>query len=129
MHDPEVTYVSATREDEAIGIAVGAYLGGRKCVVFMQNSGLGVTINALNSLVLLYKIPLLFLITWRGETDSDAPEHSLMGKRTTKLLETLEIPTYVLGIEGAEETVSKACSTIDENKRSVAILIREGTLK
>ena len=63
--DPDVPYIPATREDEAIGIATGAYLAGKKPVVLMQNSGLGNSIGTLASLVLLYEIPLLLLISWR----------------------------------------------------------------
>src|SRR5207247_3393880 len=55
-------YLGETREDAALGVAAGAYLAGRTPVVIMQNSGLGVSLNALGSLHLLYRIPALLLV-------------------------------------------------------------------
>ena len=89
-------YVPATREDEALGIAVGAYMGGKSPVVLMQNSGLGHSINALMSLVLLYKFPILLIISWRGYRGKDAPEHLLMGKYMLKFLRTMKVPVRIL---------------------------------
>ena len=69
--DKDAHYVSATREDSAIGMAVGAWLGGKLPMVLMQNSGLGVSINALASLSVMYEIPTLLVISWRGEGGRD----------------------------------------------------------
>lgn len=124
----EVTYVPATREDEAIGIAVGAYLGGLRPVVFMQNAGLGLSINAISSLVLLYNIPLLMLVTWRGYSNNDAPEHNFMGSHTTSLLEAMEIPTFILEKENTGPTIQRAWESAQTTKGPAAILIREGVL-
>jgi phosphonopyruvate decarboxylase len=52
----------------------GAYLGGKRPLVVMQNSGLGVSLNALGSLHILYELPVLLLVTWRGYQGKDAPE-------------------------------------------------------
>src|SRR5262245_66114371 len=73
-------YLGETREDAALGVAAGAYLGGRRPMVVMQNSGLGVSLNALGSLHLLYRLPCLLLVTWRGYEGKDAPEHLVMGR-------------------------------------------------
>lgn len=129
MCDPEVMYIPATREDEAIGIAAGAYLGGRKPIVFMQNAGLGLSINAIASLVQLYRIPMLFLISWRGHTSLDAPEHHFMGSHTVRLLETMEIPTFVLSKENVEKTILNACNVTRERRGSAALLLREGIIE
>lgn len=96
--DQDLVYVPATREDSAVGMAVGSFLGGRKSVVLMQNSGLGTAVNALASLPCLYKIPLMLIVSWRGRV-KDAPEHRLMGRITLGLLESLEIPYLVLSPE------------------------------
>ena len=72
-------YLGETREDAALGVAAGAYLAGRMPVVVMQNSGLGVSLNALGSLHLLYRIPCLLLVTWRGFDGKDA--HREAGRR------------------------------------------------
>lgn len=129
MGDSEVMYIPATREDEAIGIAVGAYFGGRKSTVFMQNSGLGQSVNALASLVLLYRIPILLLVTWRGDTNQDAPEHLLMGKYTVKLLETMQIPTFIPDEKNVEETTKKALDSMEKTGGPVVVLLREGIIK
>jgi sulfopyruvate decarboxylase subunit alpha len=72
-------YYPATREDLALGLACGLTLGGQRCAVLMQNSGLGTCVNALQSLVDLYRVPLLLVVSWRGET-TDAPEHLEVGR-------------------------------------------------
>ena len=79
-------YLGETREDAALGVAAGAYLGGRRPMVVMQNSGLGVSLNALGSLHILYELPVLLLVTWRGYQGKDAPEHLVMGEVLTGLL-------------------------------------------
>ena len=64
-------YIPVTREDEGLGMCSGAQLAGKTPVMIMQNSGLGNSINVLSSLLLLYKIPTLMLISWRGETKEE----------------------------------------------------------
>jgi sulfopyruvate decarboxylase subunit beta len=64
--DPEIIHVPATREEEGVGICAGAWMGGRRPALLMQNSGLGNSINALASLDMLYGIPLLMIISHRG---------------------------------------------------------------
>jgi phosphoenolpyruvate phosphomutase len=81
-----------TREDAALGVAAGAYLGGRLPVVVMQNSGLGVSLNALGSLHLLYDMPCLLVITWRGYEGKDAPEHLVMGEVMPGVLDLFGVP-------------------------------------
>src|SRR5919201_1788810 len=76
--EPRYGYISAVREDAALALAAGAYLGGRQPVVFMQNSGLGVSVNAIVSLNQIYDIPALLVVTWRGRGGHDAPEHLIM---------------------------------------------------
>ena len=93
ISDPSMTYVGATSEGEAIGIAAGAWLAGRMPVMMCQNSGLGNAVNPLTSLNYPFRLPLLLIVTWRGQPDiKDEPQHELMGRITQKLLETMEIP-------------------------------------
>lgn len=92
IQNPDVDYVTSTSEGEAVGIAAGAYLAGRKAVVMCQNSGLGNTINPLTSLCFPFRIPILLIVTLRGELGlNDEPQHELMGQITGELLETLHI--------------------------------------
>jgi phosphonopyruvate decarboxylase len=90
--NPATDYYPETREDAAVGLACGAMMAGKRPVVLMQNSGLGVCINALTSMSLMYRTPCLLLITWRGCGGNDAPEHLIMGEITCRLLETIGVP-------------------------------------
>lgn len=129
LTDSDILYIPATREDEAIGIATGAYLAGKKPVVLMQNSGLGNSIGTLASLVLLYEIPMLLLISWRGYQGKDAPEHIIMGKTTVKLLEDIGVPTKILPKEKAEETISDSVKIMKEKNMPTAIIVRRGVIE
>lgn len=64
--DPFFTAFTATREEEAIGICAGAWMGGMRGVVMMQTSGFGNTPNALASLAVAYQIPVILLVSERG---------------------------------------------------------------
>ena len=129
LADPDIPYIPATREDEALGIATGAYLAGKKPVVLMQNSGLGNSIGALTSLDLLYKIPILLLISWRGYQGKDAPEHLIMGKTTIKLLEDIGVSTMILAKEGAEEVILNTVKIMEEKNIPTAIIVRRGIIE
>src|SRR5438132_10712585 len=80
-------YLAATREDEALAIAAGAWMGGKRLpCVFMQNSGLGNCLNVIASLHQSYEIPILLVVSWQGHHGKDAPEHILMGAVMPELL-------------------------------------------
>ena len=127
--DPDITYIPATREDEALGIATGVYLAGGKPVVLMQNSGLGNSINALASLVILYKIPLLLLISWRGYEGKDAPEHLIMGKSTVKLLEDIGVPVQVMSKDSPRAALSASIEEMNKKQIPAAVILRGGILE
>lgn len=127
--DPGVTYIPAVREDVAVGLAAGAYLGGKTPCVLMQNSGLGQCLGSLASLNLIYKIPSLLIVTWRGHGGRDAPEHEVTGKATTKFLDSIKLPYKRLTHENAEKTVSWSHRVISQKKVPAAILIPRGILK
>tara|TARA_Y100001970_G_scaffold293624_1_gene441769 strand:+ start:2871 stop:4022 length:1152 start_codon:yes stop_codon:yes gene_type:complete len=85
-------YICAANEGDAVAIASGAHIAGKKSVVLMQNSGLTNAVSPLTSLNYTFKIPLLGFTTLRGEENiNDEPQHELMGKITTKLLDLLQI--------------------------------------
>ena len=122
-------YIAETREDAAIGLAAGAYLAGKRPVVIMQNSGLGVCLNALASLSLIYHLPCLLLITWRGYQGKDAPEHLIMGDISPTLLDTLQVPHRVLSAETVQDSLRWAAETLNHNGRPVALLLPPGVLQ
>jgi phosphonopyruvate decarboxylase len=92
ISSPEITYVGAASEGEAVGIAAGAWLAGRGTVVMCQNSGLGNCVNPLTSLNYPFRIPTLLITTWRGQPGvKDEPQHELMSQITHALLETMRV--------------------------------------
>jgi sulfopyruvate decarboxylase alpha subunit len=119
-------YRGGTREDAALGVAAGAYLGGRLPVVIMQNSGLGVSLNALASLHLLYRIPCLLLVTWRGYAGRDAPEHLLMGERLPRLLDLFEVAHRTLAPGSFEADVRWAAERLRATRIPVALVVKPG---
>jgi phosphonopyruvate decarboxylase len=121
-------YFGETREDAALGVAAGAYLGGRLPVVVMQNSGLGVSLNALGSLHLSYELPCLLVVTWRGYEGNDAPEHLLMGDVMPRLLDLFGIPHRAPSAEELPGAAAWAAATARETSKPVAILVRPGVL-
>ena len=91
--------VSATREEEAIGIATGAYATGRNAAVFMQSSGFGNCVNALASLCLPARVPLPMFINLRGEVGEFNIAQVGMGRATRPILDTLGITHYTFESE------------------------------
>lgn len=92
--DPEITHVPVTREEEGFGIAAGAYMGGMKPAILMQNSGLGNSVNVLASLYQLYKIPILMIMSHRGTEGEFMSAQIPMGKATPRILDALELPYF-----------------------------------
>ncbi len=112
-----------------MGLAAGAWLGGRRPAVLMQNSGLGASLGALASLSLMYGLPALLLVTWRGFDGADAPEHILTGEITPKLLELLGIPYRVLGRADIDGQLGWARRAMDAREAPVALLVPPGVIE
>jgi sulfopyruvate decarboxylase subunit alpha len=116
------------REDVALGIASAAHLTGHRGGILMQNSGLGNVVNPLTSFNLIYRIPVLMVVSWRGYGGKDAPEHLIMGEKTPDLLHTLGIPHAVLEVDTLEENLQWAISTMEQQLIPVAVILRHGTV-
>ena len=114
-----------TREDEAIGIAVGMTLSQSSSLVFMQNAGFANSLSTITSLVQLYKIPMIFLIGWRGFLKNDAPEHTKIGKIQPKILQALSLQSKVLNEKNWKASCDWALKLIKEKKPCALILIRD----
>ena len=119
----DAPYVAAVREDVAVGLAAGAWFAGRRPCVLMQNSGLGTSLNALASLSLMYGLPALVVVTWRGHEGKDAPEHILTGRITPQILDLLGMPYRVLSAERAADDVAWAAKEMDTLMQPVAIVV------
>ncbi len=126
---PRLPYVPAVREDVAVGLAAGASLAGRRPMVLMQNSGLGTSLNALVSLSLMYRLPALLLVTWRGHGGKDAPEHVVMGEISPGLLELIRIPHRVLSAETLADDIAWGRRESDRLSQPVALLLPPGVLE
>jgi phosphonopyruvate decarboxylase len=126
---PRLPYIPAPREDVAVGLAAGAWFAGRRPAVLMQNSGLGTSLNALASLALMYGLPSLLLVTWRGHRGKDAPEHILTGEISPRLLELLRIPYRVLAADTLEADLSWVVETMDRAMQPVALLVPPGVVE
>ncbi len=122
----ESRYVPAVREDAAVGLCAGAYLAGTMPVLLMQNSGLGYSLNAFTSLNLIYKIPVLVIMSWRGKDGKDAPEHIIMGDIDKQLLATAGMEYSVLSEENCEEVLKKAKQKIYEEKLPYTLIVEKG---
>ena len=114
-----------TREDEAIGIAVGMTLSQSSSLVFMQNAGFANSLSTITSLVQLYKIPMIFLIGWRGFLKNDAPEHTKIGKIQPKLLQALSLQSKIINEKNWKASCDWALKLIKKGKPCALILIRD----
>ena len=91
--DKSIYYSSVPREEEGMGICAGAYLGRKLPCIMMQNTGLGNSVNAIVSLLQLYNLPVIFLISYRGTPGEQVSAQGGMAKITKEILDTLKIPT------------------------------------
>lgn len=126
---PDIAYVPAVREDVAVGIAGGAYMAGKKPVVLMQNSGLGQCLNALTSLNLIYELPCLLVVTWRGFEGKDAPEHIVMGETCDRILDTIGIVHHTLSGDNVKELIKESFTHIIEKKTPTALFLKKGIIE
>jgi phosphonopyruvate decarboxylase len=127
----ECDYVAAANEGDAIAIASGAYMGGKKSVVLMQNSGLTNAVSPLTSLNYPFKFPLLGFVSLRGEPGiQDEPQHELMGQITTQLLDLMKIEWAYLpdNFEEAKQMLTGANRCIEQN-RSFFFVVKKGTFE
>ncbi|MEY3013418.1 MAG: Phosphonopyruvate decarboxylase [Pseudomonadota bacterium] len=129
---PRERHVIAANEGSAVGLAAGWHLAtGEVPLVYLQNSGLGNTINPLVSLADpdVYALPMLLVIGWRGEPDvKDEPQHRRQGAITPALLDVLGVPTQVLGadLETATTQLAGLLATARARSGPVALLVRKG---
>ncbi len=122
---PQISYMPAVREDAAVGLCAGAYMAGTLPVLLMQNSGLGYSLNAFTSLNLIYKIPTLVIMSWRGFGGKDAPEHIIMGAINEDLLKTAGMQYSVLTAENCDEALDKALACI-KKELPYTLLVKKG---
>ena len=128
----EIDYIPAANEGDAIAIAAGVYLGGEYSVVMLQNSGLGNAINPITSLLQTFEIPVLIVVTLRGDPSAplDEPQHRLMGDITTDLLDLMKIPWSWFPTENSniKQTLKTVTSSIMRQGISHALVMKKGSV-
>lgn len=133
----EKSNIIAANEGNAIGLAAGYYLSSGKIpLVYMQNSGIGNAVNPLVSLAdkLVYKIPMLLLIGWRGEPrKKDEPQHKKQGIITVELMESIGISYEVISKDTTNDDIKnvlkRAYNYMIETKEPYAIIVRKETFE
>ena len=127
----DLDYVASTNEGEALATAVGAHLAGRRPVVMLQNSGLGNLVNPLASLTYPFRVPVLLIITLRGEPGlRDEPQHELMGRTTRSLLDLLEVGNEWFPASDAdiEPRIDHALARMGETGLPYAFVLRKNVV-
>ena len=133
LESDNFSHICTTGEGEAVGIAAGYHLSTNRIpIIYLQNSGLGNTINPLTSLMdkLVYSIPAILFISWRGKLGvPDEPQHKKMGIVMTDLLKDLDIP-YDLADKDFTKTIIKIkkLKNIAEKEQKPVALIFEASL-
>jgi phosphonopyruvate decarboxylase len=129
-------HYTAPNEGSAVGIATGIYLSTRKpACVYMQNSGIGNTINPVTSIANaeVYNVPMLFIVGYRGAPGlKDEPQHKFMGRITEKIFDCLEIEYKVIDSSVADlelEEIFYKIKNILSNKKQFALIIKKDTFE
>lgn len=136
MNPQGLKHFTPANEGAAIGFAVGEYLAsGRPACVYMQNSGIGNTINPICSLANndVYGIPMLLIVGWRGEPGvKDEPQHVFQGKITCELLDTVNIPYSMIdantSLEDMEYIIDMAKEAFSQDEQ-YAIVVKKNTFE
>lgn len=129
-NSPKNKNIITANEGNAIGIVSGYHMSTGKCgIVYMQNSGIGNTVNPLLSLADedVYSIPMLLIVGWRGEPGiKDEPQHKKQGKVTLDLFKTMGIETLILD-SNYQEQIDYCLNYMKENNKPIALIVKKDT--
>ena len=135
LENCESRNIIAANEGNAVGIACGHYFATKEIpLVYLQNSGMGITINPLVSLADkdVYAVPMLILVGWRGQGNSEPnhPQHKLQGEITPAIFEIMHIPYSVLTDYDEEfsETIKKAIRYCEETRQPYGLIAPKGVM-
>lgn len=125
--ETDIIHVPLCREEEGIGVCTGAYLGGKKCALIMQNGGLYNSVNGIVSTLLLYQIPLLLLVYYAGDVGDEG--FSTTGAMTEPVLQALGIRTYILRDPGEAKSLIRRTQILTQDyRRPIAVLLTKDVL-
>ncbi|MGD1147522.1 MAG: sulfopyruvate decarboxylase subunit alpha [Thermoanaerobaculaceae bacterium] len=119
---PPSLFLPAVREDHAVAACAGAWLGGKRSLAAMQNSGLGYCLEVLTSLHLMYGMPLPMIVSDRGDP-KDYEEHRILGQRTRQLLDLFEIPWLEARPGMVSEEARWLVDTSERERRPAVLLV------
>ena len=119
----DVRLMLATREEEAFGIAAGLYLGGRRPTVMLQSSGLGNSLNAITSLVLPYQIPMLIVVSMRGDAGEWNAAQVPMGRAVRTILDAIGIPHMTVATPDAAADAVRLIATTAFGTRQAGVCL------
>jgi phosphonopyruvate decarboxylase len=129
---PDLEYIGATNEGDAVAIASGAEIAGRRSVVMFQNSGFGNTVSPLTSLNMIFKVPVLVITTWRGEPGGahDEPQHELMGQITGELFDLMRIKWEFFPAEEKDvaAVIDRAVKHMDSTGTPYGLVMKKDTV-
>ena len=125
--DSEINHVPVGREEEGIGVCTGAYLGGKRTALLMQNAGLMNSCNGLTTTALQFGIPMLLLIYYAGDMGDNG--FHMLGQLTEPMLQGLGIKySVVRDAARQKEQIAAAVTTAEASKRPVALLLAPAVL-
>ena len=127
--DKDIYYSAIPREEEGMGICAGAYLGNKLPCIMMQNTGIGNSVNSIVSLLQLYQMPVVFLISYRGTPGEPVGAQGGMASITEEILDTLRIPMLNCSVQKDLEKISTFTNHAKVIESPVAILCNFNLMK
>ncbi len=126
-NDREITHIPVGREEEGIGVCTGAYLGGKRTAMLMQNGGLLNSCNGLTTTALQFGIPMLLLVYYAGDMGDKA--FHMVGLATEPVLQGLGIKYRVMRDRSkVKQDIVGAATAAESSKRPVALLLSREVL-
>ncbi len=121
---PDITCTTATREEEAFGVAGGLFLGGAPAVVMCQSSGIGNSLNVLTSFLIPYRIPIVAVVSMRGTSGEWNAAQAPMGQALPAILDSIGMPHLTIdSADAAEEAVARISTLAAHGQVPAAILL------
>ena len=127
--DKDIYYSAIPREEEGMGICAGAYLGNKLPCIMMQNTGIGNSVNSIVSLLQLYQMPVVFLISYRGTPGEPVGAQGSMASVTEDILNTLRIPMLHCNTEQDLDKISTFTNHAKVIESPVAVLCNFNIMK